>query len=145
MDLARGWLAAAVAGAEQDGGLDQRLYAHGYAPLPVAEELRTDAPPLGNVLQAALATREPLSMIDELLAFGPAALTAGWYRLLKGALAGRADLPGLSSAPPRQLLAFADELLWARGQLLNSNSANAKLLVERLTSRWHQLGNSARH
>ena len=144
-DLARRWLAAAIDSREQDAALEQRLYAHGYAPLPVAEELSAAAPPLGSVLQAALAAREPLGLLDDLLAFGPATLTAGWYRLLKGALAGRTDLPGLSGAAPRQLVEFADELLWVRGQLLNSNSANAKLLVERLTSRWHQLGNSALH
>jgi hypothetical protein len=34
---------------------------------------------------------------------------------------------------------FADELIWARRMLVTSNSANERLLAERLVARWRHL------
>ena len=137
---ARAWLARET-GAD-DAELEARLYAAGGAPLAVLEELEEGRPPIGTLLDQAPQAPEPLARLDDLLALPPAALTGGWYLYLVGALAGVGHFPALAQASRRALLGFADELLWVRAQLLTTNSANARLLVGRLTSRWHELGAS---
>ncbi len=134
---AQSWLEDQAHGNPDD--LSARLFANGNAPLAVMEELAANSPALISVLSDVLDASEPLSKLDDLLALGPGRLTAGWYRYLVGLLAGQEHFPALTGLSRRRLLGFADELLWVRAQLLSTNSANARLLVGRLTSRWHQL------
>jgi hypothetical protein len=94
---------------------------------------------LAEILDAS----QPLAQLDDMLALNQSQVTGGWYRYLLGLLAGRKDFPKLAGVSDRSVIAFADELLWVRSQLLSSNSANARLLLGRLTSRWHQLGHES--
>ena len=137
--LARQWLSSR----HPDDTLDERLFAHGGAPLAVAAELMAETPPLQVLLDEVLVSRQPLTQVDAMLERDLSELTGGWYRYLLALLAGRTVFPALAAVPKRAVIAFADELLWVRAQLLGSNSANARLLLERLTSRWHQLGSQS--
>ncbi len=136
--VARAWLA------EQWGvaDIEARLADNGGAPLLVAAELTEQMPPLGAALASIRSSGEPLKSLDDLLARDPDRVTGGWYRYVKSMLG--QGLPGsetaLMNTSARQLFEFADELLWVRHQLLNTNSANAKLLMGRLIVKWHGLG-----
>ena len=72
-------------------------------------------------------------------------LTAGWYRHCIALLAGASRLPqdapvGSADAVDRsRLVEFVDELKAVRYQLLMTNSANQRLLYERLAARWYGL------
>lgn len=125
---------------EQWGAQDveARLEANGGAPMLVAAELDEGSAPLRETLAEINTASQPLSALDDLLARDPAQVTGGWYRHIKGILA--RGVPGDADVPARQLFEFADELLWARHQLINTNSANARLLLGRLIVKWHGLG-----
>jgi DNA polymerase-3 subunit delta' len=132
---ARDWLA----GQWGDSDVEERLEASAGAPLLVASELGEGAPPFARSLAAISTSSEPLTCLDDLLARDPGQLTGSWYRHIRGMLGhGESAEPGNHSA--RRLFEFADELLWVRHQLLNTNSANARLLVGRLIVKWHGLG-----
>ena len=108
----------------------------GQAPMAVHQSLASGEPPLGPVL-SDLAGGTPASRAAaELLAWDVDRLTSGWYRHCIALMAGAGRLPGLRSAPERPLAAFSEELLAVRRQLLTTNSANQRLLYERLISRW---------
>jgi hypothetical protein len=81
-----------------------------------------------------------LRALDGLLARDAGQLTAGWYRHVRDQLAANSNLSGAGGLSARRLLEFADELLWVRHQLVNTNSANARLLMGRLVVKWHSLG-----
>lgn len=116
--------------------IDEKLFECGDAPLAVHEALSCDEPPLTGVL-GSLATAHPVSQaVSELLAWDVNRLTSGWYRHCVALLAGNGRLGSLRIPGPTELAAFADELLAVRRQLLTTNSANQRLLYERLISRW---------
>lgn len=125
-----------------DGDIEQRLNIHGGAPLLVAAELNDGRSMLSDTLNDIVVATEPLAHLDTLLARDPGEVTGGWFRHVKTILAGGAmDAASARHTPSaRGLLEFADELLWVRHQLLNTNSANARLLIGRLIVKWHALG-----
>ena len=122
-----------------DANVEERLQDHAGAPLPVAAELAEGGQPLSRTLGAIVTSAEPLTLLDDLLARDPGQVTGGWYRRVKAMLA-RNGFCADSDPSARSLLEFADELLWVRHQLLNTNSANARLLLGRLVVKWHGLG-----
>jgi DNA polymerase-3 subunit delta' len=133
---ARDWLA----GQWSDEDLDERLQDNTGAPLLVAAELSAGLTPFAQLLAAIGRASQPLECLNDLLARDPAEVTGGWYRHIKGLLA--RGMPGhdAGDVAARRLFEFADELLWVRHQLLNTNSANARLLLGRLVVKWHALG-----
>ena len=130
---ARDWLAERWGAAE----IAERMEGNAGAPLLVAAELVEGNPPLLRTLAEIRTSPQPLACLDDLLARDPGWVTGGWYRHIKGMLVRSTDA---TDAPARELLAFADELLWVRHQLINTNSANARLLMGRLIVKWHGLG-----
>jgi hypothetical protein len=93
----------------------------------------------------SLAQRKPLSQgIGELLEWDPDRLTSGWYRHCAALLAGESRLPGIKPVSDRSALSrFIDELNSVRYQLLLTNSANQRLLYERLAARWQALAGTS--
>jgi DNA polymerase-3 subunit delta' len=132
---ARDWLAQQW----DPDDIDERLAGQGGAPLLVARELTEGNAPLVRTLADIAASTAPLGHLDTLLAQDPGHITGGWYRHIN-ALLGRACDAADGGSSARKLLEFADELLWVRHQLLNTNSANARLLMGRLVVKWHGLG-----
>jgi len=136
---ARRWLESSV----RADDLDARIFEHGGAPLAVLEGLERGEAPLGSLLAGALAAARPGAVVEVLLEQGLLDVTGRWYRHLVAAVAGRGAFARLAASAPAALLTFADELLWARRQLIGSNSANERLLAERLVQGWRQLGRRA--
>jgi DNA polymerase-3 subunit delta' len=138
-DAARNWLAERW----DDPEIEARWESSGGAPLLVAAELASASAPLEQTLAAIAGAKRPLECLADLLARDPDEVTGGWYRQIKALAARRLQPDGdVGTTPfPRQLFEFADELLWVRHQLLNTNSANARLLLGRLIVKWHGLLN----
>jgi DNA polymerase-3 subunit delta' len=130
---ALGWLAENW----PDSEVEERMESNGGAPLLVAAELTQGTAPMARSLAAISVSSQPLECLEDLLARDPGQVTGSWYREIRGMLA-RSDSTARVSA--RGLFEFADELLWVRHQLLNTNSANARLLLGRLIVKWHGLG-----
>jgi DNA polymerase-3 subunit delta' len=130
--LARRWLESECGTA----GLDEKCFECGDAPLAVKAALADEEPPLGPLLEALAARGGVSRSIGPLLDWNVDRLTAGWYRHCVALLGGgrRLDLP---PAEPRALNAFVDELKSVRRQLLTTNSANQRLLYERLAAKWY--------
>ncbi len=128
--------------AEQWGeeDVEERLQSNAGAPLLVAAELSGGTAPFAQTLAAISSASQPLGCLNDLLARDPAHVTGGWYRHINKLLARSMLGRGCGDAATRQLFEFADELLWVRHQLLNTNSANARLLLGRLVVKWHGLG-----
>lgn len=138
------WLAGTGAAAE----INQRLFEHGGAPVAVAAAVAGGETPLHGLLAQALQPRGGAAAVEALLGQGLAEALARWYRYVLALTAGQWHL-----APPdgvalgvvpaadaaRGLVDFADELIWVRRMLLTSNSANERLLAERLVARWRLL------
>lgn len=131
-DRARDWLAQHWSASD----VEERLEDNGGAPLLVAAELGEGTAPVSRSLAAISSSSQPLGCLDDLLARDPAQVTGNWYRHIKGML----ERGLTANVSARQLFEFADELLWVRHQLLNTNSANARLLLGRLIVKWHGLG-----
>ncbi|MGE0623053.1 MAG: hypothetical protein AB7I04_11595 [Pseudomonadales bacterium] len=116
--------------------IDEKLFECGDAPLAVDEALSCDEPPLTDVL-GGLAGVHPVSpAVTDLLRWDVNRLTSGWYRHCVSLLSGRPRLESVKVPAAAELAAFTDELLAVRRQLLTTNSANQRLLYERLVSRW---------
>ena len=133
--LARRWLEEL----ESAGELDARLFEYGRAPLPVADALAQTEALLGETLARIGKSSSAAIEIVDLLSQDPDRLTGRWYRYCGALLAGESGLPGLGELQSldRALLSgFVDELVTARRQLLFTNSANTRLLLERLAVRW---------
>lgn len=131
-DLARAWLNAQW----QDAALEEKLFECGDAPLAVHEALTAEEPPLAPLLRS-LAVSSPVSRsVAGLLHWDIDRLTSAWYRHCVAMLGGSGRVPGLAVADNALLADFADELGAVRRQLLTTNSANQRLLYERLASRW---------
>ncbi|MFW6092796.1 MAG: hypothetical protein ACODAC_02405 [Pseudomonadota bacterium] len=128
------WLAEQV----NADDLALRLFEHGGAPVAVAEGVEAGETPLEKLLEAA--PRESgAAVVKALMEPSLAGALGRWYRYVLAMAAGSRTVRGFERATPRGLMAFADELTWARRQLLTSNSANARLLAERLVARWKRL------
>lgn len=133
--LARQWLGEKAS----DGTLDARLFEYGRAPLPVAEALEQEEALLGTTLARIAASTSAAIEISDLLGLDPDRLTGRWYRYCGALLAGELELPGFEGLDPpdrSRLSEFTDELVTVRRQLLFTNSANSRLLLERLAVRW---------
>ena len=60
-----------------------------------------------------------------------------WYRFILGRLALKSDL--LAKADLKKVFDFCDELIFSRKEIEYSNSANKRLLIERLVIIWRSL------
>ena len=132
---AREWLAGMVTA----DVLEQRLFEHGGAPVAVAEAEAGEQPLLAELLELALDPARDSEVVGALLASGLADTLGRWYRYVLAMAAGQRPLSRPVPATARSLMVFADELVWARRQLLASNSANDRLLAERLLVCWRRV------
>jgi DNA polymerase-3 subunit delta' len=133
--LARDWLVERW----DPGVVDERLVEYGFAPLAVDQALAEQEAPLLPLLET-LARRQGFAPeMQALLALNPERLLGRWYRCCV-ALAGSEPPAGWTAAVSAGALAdFVDELVSVRRQILSSNSANTRLLLERLASRWRRV------
>lgn len=137
---ARRWLKA-QAGVDD---LERRLFEHGGAPVAVLAGVERGEQPLEALLEDALRPGGMEALVKAMTAEpGLADCLGRWYRYVLALAAGRWQRPDLAGVPRRALLAFADELIWARRLLVTSNSPNARLLAERILARWRHLGRLA--
>ena len=132
LDAARVWLSERWS-SEQ---LSEKLFECGDAPLSVHHALEQEEPPLAPLLGALCSASLATQAVADLLAWDVDRLTSAWYRHCGALLAGTGRIKGLTVSEPALLAAFADELLDIRRQLLTTNSANQRLLYERLAVRW---------
>jgi len=131
-DLAKEWLLSLWS----KDDIDEKLFECGGAPLTVSRALDAAEPPLGPLL-GSLAERSPVSrQITALLDWDVERLTSGWYRHCLALLSGQGRIPSLQPVDRRRFDGFVDELKFVRYQLLMTNSANQRLLYERLAARW---------
>ncbi len=133
-EAARRWLADQW----PDADLQEKWFECGRAPLSVHEALLAEEPPLAPVLRRLAGPGPVTGEVAALLNWDVDRLTAAWFRHCVALLSGRGRVPGVSHHPGRPLAAFADELLSVRRQLLTTNSANQRLLYERLAARWRE-------
>ncbi len=137
---ARRWLETLVPG--QD--LERHLFEHGGAPVAVWQALQRQEQPLDALLELAFDRRTaPDTVVAALLEAGLADALGRWYRYALALAAGTWCPPGLTPPPARRIHEFSDELVWGRRQLVTSNSANARLIAERLVARWRHLARAA--
>ncbi len=134
--MARQWLESRV---PADVDLGQRLFEYGGAPVAVLAALERGEQPLAGLFERPLGADRGPATVKALLDAGLADALARWYRYALALAAGHWRPRHLSAVSPRALMAFADEVTWARGQLVTSNSANQRLLAERIVSRWRAL------
>ena len=106
------------------------------APLQAVRAAAAGERPIAELLGDLGAGRP---VIDELLGLDPSRLSARWGRWLVRALADDAGSAERSRLHPRRALAFGDELTRFHDQVNRSNSANTRLLLERLCYRWQAL------
>jgi hypothetical protein len=132
---ARDWLTARW----PDESIEQKLFECGAAPLAVDEALSAGEGTLARTLGALAHATPASSEVSALLEWDVDRLTSGWYRHCVALLAGEDRLPGLELPDARRLAGFVDELNGTRRQLLATNSANQRLLYERLAVRWRSL------
>lgn len=137
---ARDWLIARW-GSE---AVAERLIEYGCAPLAVDAALTAQEPALLPLLSSLAGSVNPTREVDQLLQLDLDRLMTRWYRSCVALLAG--DLQPLwgDDLPAARLTQFVDELTSARRQLLFSNAANARFLLERLAVKWQQLGRAGR-
>lgn len=134
------WLQAGAPGRE----LDRHLFEYGGAPVAVWQALQREEQPLDGLLELAFDRRTPVdTVVAALLEAGLADALARWYRYALALAAGDWRPPGLNPPPARQIHELADELIWGRRLLVTSNSANARLIAERLVARWRHLARAA--
>jgi DNA polymerase-3 subunit delta' len=132
---ARRWLEAQTDAPD----LDQRLFEHGGAPVAVLDGLAVGEPLLEPLLTRALEPGAVSEVAGSLLEPNLADALGRWYRYVLALAAGEWHAKELGALPGRAVMAFADELTWARRQLVSSNSANERLLAERMVARWRSL------
>ncbi len=123
-----------------DASLEEKLFECGDAPLSVHAALAAEEPDLAPRLKALAAGQTSVSaMVAELLAWDVDRFTSGWYRHALALLGGENRLPGLVVSDPARIADFVDELGDVRRQLMTTNSANQRLLYERLASLWQRV------
>ncbi|MCB1684670.1 MAG: hypothetical protein R3E82_04820 [Pseudomonadales bacterium] len=132
--LAMNWLQEQTA--ETAAALAARLFEYGGAPLPVAAALEQEESLLLDALHRVGRSSAATAELGDLLALDPEQLTGRWYRYCAALLAGEGPIAALQPVDEAALCGFVDELVGVRRQLLFTNSANARLLVERLAVRW---------
>jgi hypothetical protein len=126
------------------GEIEEKLFECGDAPLAVQSALAGEEPDLSGVL-ADLATKTPIAgEVAGLLEWDVDRLTSGWYRHCVALLAGLSRVRGFDEYDRAALNQFVDELQAVRHQLLSTNSANQRLLYERLAARWQGVIGSPR-
>jgi len=131
--LARAWL-----GDRWDPAtIDARLFEYGFAPLALDAALGEEEQPLLPMLDALARARSPGREVETLLGMNPERLLGRWYRCCVALAAGRVG-SGLGHVNATAIAEFVDELVSVRRQVLYSNSANARLLLERLAARWRR-------
>ena len=96
-------------------------------------------PLLAGLLELALDPARDGEVVAGLLDSGLPDALGRWYRYVAAMAAGHRPLARPDPAPARALMGFADELVWVRRQLLSSNSANDRLLAERLLVCWRRV------
>lgn len=134
--LAQAWLAEKLDVAD----LRDRLFEHGDAPLSVLQGYHDGETSLSSLLGEIARAASPVSYVQRLLEMDPVILTGRWFRYAQALSAGSLKMQELESATPKKLIEFVDELLWVRRQLETTNSANPRLLLERLSVQWQALG-----
>ncbi len=133
--LARQWLTEQL----PTDDLTEKMFEYADAPLLVAESIAADEPSLAGVLNELAASKHPTAHVSSLLSLDSDRLMTRWYRYCTALLAGESVVPALAGVAPRELCGFVDELVQIRRQLAFSNSANARVLLERLVTRWRGL------
>lgn len=133
--VAREWLL----GRWPQSAIDAKLFECGGAPLTVDRALSNDEPALEPLLEELAASKPVSGSIAKMLEWDVDRLTSGWYRYCGALLGGERRLPGADQPDKRALARFVDELQRARHQLLTTNSANQRLLYERLGASWQAL------
>ncbi len=136
---ARAWLEERVAARGGADDLERQLFEHGGAPVAVMEAVEAGERPLEDLLRRALEEPGASGVAKALLERNLTDALARWYRYLLALAAGTWSLERLGPVSTRAVMGFADELVWARRQLVSSNSANERLLAERLVERWRRL------
>jgi hypothetical protein len=116
--------------------LEEKLFECGEAPLSVHQALSEQEPPLGPVLKTLATEASVSSAVAGLLAWDVDRLTGAWYRHCGSLMAHSGRISGIQVRQPGEMARFARELLDVRRQLLTTNSANQRLLYERLAVRW---------
>ncbi len=135
LPVARDWLADRWPGAI----LEEKLFDCGDAPLSVHLALSEKEPSLAGALRMLAESTPVAPAVAELLGWNVDRLTGAWYRHCSALLAGAGRIPGIRVREPKRLAEFANELLDIRRQLLTTNSANQRLLYERLAVRWRSV------
>ncbi len=133
--LARQWLMEQWTGDE----LTQKMFEYANAPLLVAESFAAQEPSLAPVLNELAVSAHPTAHVQSLLNLDSDRLMTRWYRYCVALLSGEPVIPAISGVAPRKLCEFVDELVRIRRQLAFTNSANARVLLERLVTRWRGL------
>jgi DNA polymerase-3 subunit delta' len=123
--------------------VESRLSEYGRAPLACDEGLREGEAALLPILGAIAAASHPTRAAEQLLELDTDRLLARWYRHCVALAAGQVNESWAASIPARRLAFFVDELIRTRRQLLSSNSANARLLLERLAVNWTRMCGSS--
>lgn len=134
--LARSWLAEKL----DVPDLRERLFEYGDAPISVLQGYYDGESSLLGLLGEIVQAPSPTTYVQRLLEMDPVILTGRWFRYAQALVAGDLKIPELESAAPQMLIKFIDELLWVRRQLETTNSANPRLLLERLLVQWQSLG-----
>lgn len=138
-ELAIRWLKSQMPGAE----LERHMFEHGGAPVAVMAAVERGERPLNGLVEAILDGAATRDIVQSLLDAGLATSLARWYRYALALAAGEWQPRRLTGVPTRAIMDFAEELIWVRRQLVTSNSANERLLAERLVARWRHLGRPA--
>jgi hypothetical protein len=129
------WLSSRWSEAE----IEQKFFECGAAPLTVDEALAGGEPALGPLLRRLAGSGSIGSELADILEWDTDRLTGAWYRHCLAVLAGDSRIHGLRYGDARRFSDFVDELNSIRYQLLMTNSANQRLLYERLASRWRNV------
>jgi DNA polymerase-3 subunit delta' len=125
---AKNWLAQA--GIELS---DQQFAEIGYAPLRAQNH---ESLGFSGYLDLT-GERKVGEIVDQVLAQDTVGWLGNWYRFILGRIALKRDL--LEEADLRRVFDFCDELIFSRKEIEYSNSANKRLLVERLIIMWRGL------
>ena len=125
IETARTWLA--------DSGValsDQQFAEIGYAPL----DAQNYALMSFSMFLEKFNDRKISEIVDEVLAIDCLAWLGNWYRFILGRIAIKNDQ--LEQRDSNKLFDFCDQLTFSRKEIEFSNSANKRLLIERLVLIW---------
>lgn len=106
---------------------DQQFAEIGHAPL----EAQNYASVSFSVFLGKLNERKVSEIVDEVLAIDSLAWLGNWYRFILGRIAIKNE-----QLDSNKLFDFCDELIFSRKEIEFSNSANKRLLIERLVLIW---------